>query len=63
MGARKVVATIQPAVDDLSREIPVSKRPERPYAECRLHDPQGKKFDLGQTKGWEIDVNKWARAA
>jgi hypothetical protein len=51
-------------VDDLSKEIPVSKRPDsRPYAEYRLHDPEGNKFDLGQTKGWEVDVNKWAKAA
>lgn len=59
-----LVSDVLKRVDDLGREIPVAKRPDsRPYAEYRLHDPQGNKFDLGQTKGWEVDVDKWTRAA
>ena len=59
-----LVGDVLKSVDDLSREIPVAKRPDsRPYAEYRLHDPQGNKFDLAQTKGWEVDVDKWVRAA
>jgi catechol 2,3-dioxygenase-like lactoylglutathione lyase family enzyme len=59
-----LVADVLKAVDQLSGEIPVSKRPDsRPYAEYRLNDPEGNKFDLGQTKGWEVDVDKWERAA
>ena len=26
-------------------------------------DPEGNKFDLSQTKGWEIDWDKWSKAA
>lgn len=51
-------------VNELQGEIPTSKRPaSRPYAEYRLRDPQGNMFDLSQTKGWEIDAGKWAKAA
>jgi hypothetical protein len=42
----------------------VAKRPDwRPYAEFRLRDREGNGFDLSQTKGWEVDLNKWERAA
>lgn len=51
-------------VDEFAREIPVAKRPaSRPYAEYRLRDLEGNMFDLSQTKGWEVDVDKWERAA
>ena len=51
-------------VDEFAQEIPVAKRPpSRPYAEYRLHDREGNMFDLSQTKGWEVDVDKWERAA
>jgi catechol 2,3-dioxygenase-like lactoylglutathione lyase family enzyme len=51
-------------VDELSREITVAKRPaSRPYAEYRVLDKEGNMFDLSQTKGWEVDVDKWERAA
>lgn len=59
-----LVPDVASAVERLSAEITVAKRPAtRPYAEYRLVDPQGNKFDLSQTKGWEVDVNKWARAS
>ncbi len=42
--------------------IPVADRPDvRPYAEYRVVDPEGNGFDLSQTKGWEVDVDKWER--
>jgi hypothetical protein len=47
-------------LDILSKEIPVAARPEnRPFAEYRLFDPEGNKFDLSQKKGWEVDVDVW----
>jgi catechol 2,3-dioxygenase-like lactoylglutathione lyase family enzyme len=51
-------------VEGFSREIPVSGRPSnRLYAEYRLQDREGNMFDLSQNKGWEVDVDKWERAA
>jgi hypothetical protein len=51
-------------VDEFAREIPVTKRPaSRPYAEYRVHDREGNMFDLSQSKGWEVDVDKWENAA
>jgi hypothetical protein len=59
-----LVSDVVAKVDEFSREIPVAKRPEsRPYAEYRLHDKEGNKFDLSQIKGWEVDVDKWEAAA
>ena len=47
-------------LDVLSKEIQVAARPEnRPFAEYRLFDPEGNKFDLSQKKGWEVDVDVW----
>lgn len=44
--------------------VPVADRPAvRPYAEYRVLDPDGNGFDLSQTKGWEVDVDKWERVA
>lgn len=51
-------------VDEFAREIPVSGRPaNRLYAEYRLRDREGNMFDLSQHKGWEVDIDKWERAA
>lgn len=51
-------------LDALSREIHVAPRPQsRPFAEYRLFDPEGNKFDLSQNKGWEVDVDVWDKAA
>jgi catechol 2,3-dioxygenase-like lactoylglutathione lyase family enzyme len=34
----------------------------RPYAEYRIHDPEGNAVDISQLKGWEVDVDRWERA-
>lgn len=44
--------------------VAVADRPlVRPYAEYRVVDPEGNGFDLSQTKGWEVDVDKWESVA
>lgn len=59
-----LVSDTERRLESLAKEIPVSKRPStRPYAEYRLHDPEGNKFDLSQTKGWEVGVDVWAKCA
>jgi len=59
-----LVSDVVRKVDEFAQEIPVAKRPpSRPYAEYRLQDREGNMFDLSQTKGWEVDVDKWERAA
>lgn len=59
-----IVSDVVGKVDEFAREIPVAKRPaSRPYAEYRLRDREGNMFDLSQTKGWEVDVDKWERVA
>jgi catechol 2,3-dioxygenase-like lactoylglutathione lyase family enzyme len=45
-------------------KVGVADRPEvRPYAEFRVVDPEGNGFDLSQTKGWEVDIDKWESVA
>ncbi len=59
-----LVADMDRRLESLSKEITIAKRPaDRPYAEYRLRDPEGNAFDLSQTKGWEIDINVWDKAA
>lgn len=59
-----LVPDVLDRVNSFSREIKVASRPSnRPFAEYRLVDPEGNRFDLSQTKGWEIDVDAWARAS
>ncbi|MDX1482938.1 MAG: VOC family protein [Alphaproteobacteria bacterium] len=59
-----LVDDIERKLDVLSKEIEIAARPEdRPFAEYRLFDPEGNKFDLSQNKGWEVDVDKWDTAA
>lgn len=59
-----LVGDLTDKVEAFSKEVPVDKRPaDRPYAEYRLRDPEGNAFDLGQTKGWEVDIDKWENAA
>ena len=51
-------------IDSLSDVASVKPRPtNRPYAEFRFRDPEGNRLDLSQTKGWEVDVDKWERAS
>lgn len=55
-----LVGDMDEKLDGFAREIKVEKRPEsRPYAEYRLEDPDGNKFDLSYKKGWEVDVGRW----
>jgi catechol 2,3-dioxygenase-like lactoylglutathione lyase family enzyme len=59
-----LVDDIDRKLDALSKEIEVAVRPEsRPFAEYRLFDPEGNKFDLSQMKGWEVDIDVWDRAS
>ena len=59
-----LVNDMEAKLDSFAREIAVAKRPDwRPYAEYRMRDPEGNGFDLSQKKGWEVDVDKWERAA
>ena len=49
---------------ELRKVLSIAPRPStRPYAEFRFRDPEGNPLDLSQTKGWEVDVNKWVTAA
>jgi hypothetical protein len=44
--------------------IEIEPRPSnRPYAEIRFRDAEGNALDLSQTKGWEVDINKWETAS
>ena len=59
-----LVSDLKKKVEAFASEVPVAKRPDwRPYAEFRLRDREGNGFDLSQSKGWEVDVDKWERAA
>jgi catechol 2,3-dioxygenase-like lactoylglutathione lyase family enzyme len=59
-----LVQNLQRTIDDLSDVAAVKPRPtNRPYAEFRFRDPEGNRLDLSQTKGWEVDVDKWVRAS
>jgi catechol 2,3-dioxygenase-like lactoylglutathione lyase family enzyme len=58
-----LVNDLQGVVAELSKRLKIAPRPStRPYAEVRFRDPEGNALDLSQTKGWEVDVNKWERA-
>ena len=49
---------------ELSTVLKIAPRPAtRPYAELRFRDIEGNALDLSQTKGWEVDVDKWENAA
>jgi len=49
---------------ELSTVLKIAPRPAtRPYAELRFRDIEGNALDLSQTKGWEVDVDKWESAA
>jgi catechol-2,3-dioxygenase len=48
---------------ELQSVLKIAPRPlTRPYAEFRFRDPEGNALDLSQTKGWEVDINKWETA-
>lgn len=51
-------------LEQLMEEAPAEKRPDtRPYAEYRFRDPDFNMLDLSQSKGWQVDVGRWERAA
>jgi hypothetical protein len=55
---------MQAVMAELSSVLKIAPRPStRPYAEFRFRDLEGNALDLSQTKGWEVDVNKWEPAA
>lgn len=57
-----LVNDMQAIIAELSNVMKIAPRPStRPYAEFRFRDPEGNALDLSQTKGWEVDVNKWER--
>jgi catechol 2,3-dioxygenase-like lactoylglutathione lyase family enzyme len=55
---------MQATIAELSNVLKIAPRPStRPYAEVRFRDIEGNALDLSQTKGWEVDVDKWESAA
>ena len=59
-----LTSEMQATMAELSRLLKIASRPSnRPYAEFRFRDPEGNALDLSQTKGWEVDVDKWETAA
>jgi hypothetical protein len=36
-------------------------RPPERQVEYGVKDPEGNAVDLSSTKGWKVDVDKWAR--
>lgn len=58
-----LVKDLKAIMEELSSIISVKPRPaDRPYAEFRFRDPEENALDLSQTKGYEVDVDKWERA-
>jgi len=55
--------TMQATMAELSSVLKIAPRPStRPYAEFRFRDIEGNALDLSQTKGWEVDVDRWESA-
>ena len=55
---------MQATMAELSSVLKIVPRPStRLYAELRFRDIEGNALDLSQTKGWEVDVDKWETAA
>jgi catechol 2,3-dioxygenase-like lactoylglutathione lyase family enzyme len=40
---------------------PMDVRPPERQVEYGIKDPEGNRLDLSSTKGWKVDVGKWAR--
>ena len=54
---------MQGTMAELSSVLNIAPRPStRPYAEVRFRDIEGNALDLSQTKGWEVDVDRWETA-
>jgi catechol 2,3-dioxygenase-like lactoylglutathione lyase family enzyme len=59
-----LVDQMQATMAELSAVLKIAPRPStRPYAEFRFRDPEGNALDLSQTKGWEVDIGRWEKAA
>lgn len=59
-----LTSKMQTIMAELSSVLNIAPRPStRPYAEVRFRDIEGNALDLSQTKGWEVDVDKWESAA
>lgn len=59
-----LVADMGATLGALGEVLKIAARPAtRPYAEFRFRDPEGNALDLSQTKGWEVDIGKWEKAA
>lgn len=55
-----LVQDLQASVRELSEAVSIASRPiGRPFAEERLRDLEGNALDLSQSKGWQVDVDKW----
>jgi hypothetical protein len=55
---------MQATMAELNNVLKIAPRPStRPYAEFRFRDPEDNALDLSQTKGWEVDIGKWEKAA
>jgi len=55
---------MQATMAELSSVLKIAPRPSnRLYAELRCRDLEGNALDLSQTKGWEVDIDKWETAA
>ncbi len=55
---------MQATMAELSSVLKIAPRPSnRLYAELRFRDLEGNALDLSQTKGWEVDIDKWETAA
>ena len=54
---------MQATMAELRSVLKIAPRPSnRLYAELRFRDLEGNALDLSQTKGWEVDVDKWEAA-
>jgi len=59
-----LVDNIDATMAELSSVLKIAPRPStRPYAEFRFRDAEGNALDLSQTKGWEVDIGRWEKAA
>jgi hypothetical protein len=41
---------------------PMDVRPPERQVEYGVKDPEGNALDLAGSKGWKVDVDRWARA-
>src|SRR5258708_20108439 len=54
---------MQATMAELNSVLNIAPPPSTPpYAQVRFRDIEGNALDLSQTKGWEVDVNKWETA-